>query len=396
MGLAALLLPGLTSSARAYTPNATDSGHVIRWGDPAVGLRVDDAFAALLPGDGASQALQIAMEAWRGMGEAPDVLRMDGEPAPLGYHRGRAANTVSATTDWPYEPEKLAVTVITYEQESGRLLDADILVNAQTPLTLASPGQPTTRAYDLAAVLTHEVGHFLGLGESEDDPAATMWPYATPGDTHQRTLSEDDEEAVINAYSQALPAVGCGQARVLGARPRSAHRGMLALGAVALALLCVRRRRRDGRLLGLAALALCLLASDLGHGRADTEQLRADLPGHAHGVIDAAAAEAQRRMRGLTADTRLLRMGRALRGQARWEDGRLLTPYTLTTDGGETLSFTVVGGELDGIVQRLAEQPLPQDGARLAVAMDTLRWAHAEDGVLRGGSLGHGPGVRID
>lgn len=205
---------GVASDARAFTINTTAEGRYIRWMRDSVVARADAQFLDMLASGAARESLSIAFEAWRGYSGVPDLLIGEGSAAEPGFHPGQDTNTVHYLPSWPYEDEKLAVTVITYELESGKLLDADVLVNGGVNYQMLSEAHPDRHFYDLAAVLTHEAGHMLGLGESPGNEEATMYPYAYPGQTHQRTLSEDDEAAIQMSYNGieldiAEPVGGC-------------------------------------------------------------------------------------------------------------------------------------------------------------------------------------------
>ena len=124
------------------------------------------------------------------------------------YNRtGKNVNVVLfQDNDWKYRgiDGTLAKTSATFDTETGEIFDADIEVNtAFNKVTLSdTPGKVE---YDLQAILTHEVGHFLGIGHSNED-SATMFPSYTPGTLAIRQLSPDDKKAACAAYPPDKPA----------------------------------------------------------------------------------------------------------------------------------------------------------------------------------------------
>ena len=54
---------------------------------------------------------------------------------------------------------------------------------------------------------THEIGHFLGFAHS-DEPDATMFASATPGETLKRFLSCDDAAILWFRYPAGNPNIG--------------------------------------------------------------------------------------------------------------------------------------------------------------------------------------------
>src|SRR5689334_8547873 len=84
---------------------------------------------------------------------------------------------------------------------AGQILDADILFNPGVKFTMDGSG-----GSDLQTVLTHEIGHFLGLDHSAV-VKAMMFPYAPP---LERTLSSDDVAAISTLYPKANPDVETG------------------------------------------------------------------------------------------------------------------------------------------------------------------------------------------
>jgi hypothetical protein len=233
-----------TPVAHAYLLKSTKAGATVRWSDSTVTMRIDPKLEQAMGKDHVRAALSMATDAWRGLPGVPRIALSD-EPAP-GYQLAERTNGIYFMKPWPFPKEQLAVTVSTYAS-NGRMIGADILVNGETDYALLSdgPDQVGMKQHDLGAVLTHEMGHVLGLDESPNDETATMWPYIRAGEVHQRTLADDDEQGVIEAYAGAAPAeaAGCGQASVVGAKrvsqPLAAYGWLLA----AAGLVFFRRRR---------------------------------------------------------------------------------------------------------------------------------------------------------
>jgi hypothetical protein len=100
--------------------------------------------------------------------------------------------------EWPYigAEDALGFTHLTFNAETGELWDADLEINAVA--YRFSVGDPVTNN-DLDAMLTHEAGHMLGLAHTQVKDA-TMFATYTPGSDTQRTLADDDVQAVCASY----------------------------------------------------------------------------------------------------------------------------------------------------------------------------------------------------
>ena len=241
-----------TPAAHAYMLKTTKTGHRVRWTSPVVTLYVDQKLTAAYGEDVVRASLTIATDAWRGLDNVPDVVVS--EQAAPGYDAATRSNGVYLMRPWPFAREQLAVTVSTYDLD-GHMIGVDVLVNGDSDYALLPDGEdsPFTSHHDLAAVLTHEMGHVLGLDESPDDRDSTMWPYIRGGDVHQRSLSEDDEAGIVAAYKDvlyesSLP-LGCTQASVLGVIPGAAN---LRIAAWVILMLGVAQRMARRRTLAVA------------------------------------------------------------------------------------------------------------------------------------------------
>ncbi len=103
-------------------------------------------------------------------------------------------------TRWQYKgggENNIAKTTVSFDPDSGEIYDADIEMNfANNQFTLHDDEEVV---YDLEAVITHEVGHFIGIDHSRLYEATMYYGY-NEGDTYQRDLSEDDIEAICDIY----------------------------------------------------------------------------------------------------------------------------------------------------------------------------------------------------
>jgi Matrixin len=273
--------------AHAYTVKQTSSGATVRWFVNSVSMRIDPSMQSYFKDLPVNEIVGDATSAWHGLSGVPELLLNEGEPGPAGFQTGRGdkGNGVYLVEDWDLQENALAVTVATFETNSGKIVDADVLVNPNHPLVLLPDG-PDSRAdgFDLRGVLTHEMGHVLGLGEAYGVNAATMFPSVAPGETHQRDIDVDDEQGVEEAYAQAIPseteAQGCSGSSVIVRRGHKQGAAFwLTIGVVMIAAgLWLRTRKKDGKRAALPVLALVMLfggdTGDVPLGNERVEVLR--------------------------------------------------------------------------------------------------------------------------
>jgi hypothetical protein len=299
--------------AQAYTVKQTSTGATVRWFVNSVSMRIDPSMQSYFKDLPVQEIITDATSAWHGLAGVPELLVNEGEPGPAGFQTGHGdkGNGVYLVEDWELQENALAVTVATFETNSGKIVDADVLVNPNHPLVLLPDG-PDSRAegFDLRGVLTHEMGHVLGLGEAYGVNAATMFPSVAPGETHQRDIDADDEQGVEEAYAQAIPseteAKGCGGSSVIVRRGQNHGAAFwLTVGVVMIAAgLWLRTRKKDGKRSALPVLALVLLfGGDSGDLPASNERIevlrtlalrRMPAGEQRHGIAQAARSQSVR------------------------------------------------------------------------------------------------------
>lgn len=182
-------------SAGAFQLKQAAHGQTVHWGGPTMTFVVDPSVEAAVPGGAA--AVASALAAWSGVSGAPTLV------VTAGPGGGKAAvdgvNTVLlAPEGFAPAGAALAVTLVTFDDETGEILDADIVVNGAYAFAVLAAGArsegatpmpvegatsivATAGTFDLFHVLAHETGHALGLGDTGDDNAV-MYAYTTPGD----------------------------------------------------------------------------------------------------------------------------------------------------------------------------------------------------------------------
>ncbi|MEO1271215.1 MAG: matrixin family metalloprotease [Myxococcota bacterium] len=190
----------------AFELSKTITGATVHWDDSEVVYLIHSRGTRQMSKAEAQATIVESFETWNHHGAAL-ALTYGGETndGQHGYSKEQPnANVVIWEDDhWPYDPNALAMTLTSFERTSGRLVDADIIINS-ADYQWATDG--ASDRHDLANSLTHEVGHFIGLGHSESEHA-TMFPSAAPGEVLKRSLYDDDIRGLNALYANTNQAV---------------------------------------------------------------------------------------------------------------------------------------------------------------------------------------------
>lgn len=222
----------------------TSGGEFVRWRNSNVELTIDPAFEQL--GAGTRDVVALAYATWTTERAHLPALTIDLASTTRHAELDGVNLVTYAPIDIAGHQSSLGVTVA-YLLEDGTITEVDTIINSKSRLEMIgrhastngeTPDHPATdddhnrddhqdddrdggersnrdtghttdprshdcvRSYDLQSVLTHEAGHFFGLGEDEENREATMYYRTGRCETKQRDLSDDDVAAIETVYAE--------------------------------------------------------------------------------------------------------------------------------------------------------------------------------------------------
>lgn len=180
----------------------TDCGAPLVWMRECVGYTVQEDASDEISLKTARKALAQAFATWEnadcgGVGPGIHIVDMGTVECDRVEYEPRAGNAnilIFRDRDWEENGyDKLALTTVNYDKETGEIWNADIEVNTSDYDFIQSDGGGE---YDLVGVLTHETGHFLGIAHTAEIEA-TMYSAYHEG---MVDLAEDDLLAICDIY----------------------------------------------------------------------------------------------------------------------------------------------------------------------------------------------------
>lgn len=176
------------------------------WATSCLSYSFSKAFTRNLPHDRVREVVRRSFASWAAMpcgGQTATLTFEEGDDSACGVaefsDKGENINLIIfRDDDFPYNSEDntLAKTTVTFDVKTGLILDADIEVNTAFNEVTLDDGRVV---YDLQSIMTHEIGHLMGIAHT---PVleATMFASYEPGQTSLRTLSQDDVDAACAIY----------------------------------------------------------------------------------------------------------------------------------------------------------------------------------------------------
>jgi len=185
----------------------------IFWDSTCVTYHINEEGSADVTLSDVEREVQQGFDAWA-----------DADCSYLGFHYGgqtdedrvgyspcdgvpNANIVVFRPSDWRHPSQALALTSVTYDLNTGQIVDADIELNDEQ-FNFTVTDNPVLVRIDVQNTIAHEVGHLLGLDHSPESEA-TMFAMAPSGETGMRTLDSDDIAGVCDIYPSGAAEPSC-------------------------------------------------------------------------------------------------------------------------------------------------------------------------------------------
>ncbi len=314
------LAVGSPSNVSAYSLRQGKDGVQLHWKVDTLGVEVDTKSLAGVSGPHLMDQVRAAFVTWSANGVPSRSTFRDRKGAATATKDGR--NMVRwIKSGWSHGKETVAITISWYRVSTGELLESDIVANAQDHRWAINP-KKGSGLYDVQNIMAHEVGHFWGVGHSQEK-SATMWIDSMPEQVSKRSLARDDRDgiaalvAAVNASTSAAHNPEPGEAAPMTTRAGGCSAaGDIREGGYALLLLIVlllmSRHRRGVMVLLPAALMLWAAPAEAdSRAGSSVERLADQAPLVFQGVVTRSES---RMLRGLIVTDHTVRVRRCFKG----------------------------------------------------------------------------------
>ncbi|WP_437632044.1 matrixin family metalloprotease [Sorangium sp. So ce854] len=245
-----------------HPPEAKWTCSTIRWNRTCMGYAIHDVGSRYFDLDTIRTTVDEAFAAWAnvecpGGGKPGFAVQYMGDVScgDVEYNvRAGNANMFTFRDDrWPHHPKQIALTTQTFSTVDGEVYNADVEMNtACYQLNPAVSIEPESggehdgcdrfgeraSSHDFLAVVTHEMGHFLGLSHTAQPAATMVTSFGGLDEPAFRSLEQDDINGICALFPPAdvdpvacnpIPRHGfspeCGAEQVAGCSVGGAPRG---------------------------------------------------------------------------------------------------------------------------------------------------------------------------
>lgn len=209
---AALLVTCAPGKALAWNQATTETGQPLHWETECVYYTVASSGSNdIADFETLRDAVSRGFTAWNV--DCSALTIMDGgvsDCRKVGFSSDRPSTNlvIWLEDEWPYPSEvgdPFAVTSVYYSPETGEILDADVEFNG---VDFVWNTEGRAEQADVWNTMIHEAGHILGLDHSEF-AEATMYRFASPGETDKRDLHDDDIAGICAIYPLGADLTPC-------------------------------------------------------------------------------------------------------------------------------------------------------------------------------------------
>lgn len=204
--LVALVLTLGAINVCAYVQSRHSDGTPLTWVSSPIDYAINERgsreiadgseFVAIVQAFSSWQVVPNSSLSFSRLDDTPDIGLVQDGTSSVGW--------IEDPAEWAFQSVDVGARTLVHRQlGTSNIAEADIVLNGATFswATSATGGGYTSNGgpLDVQAVVTHEVGHFIGLSHVPT-PTSTMFPRIYPGSIGERDLTQDEVSAVQFVY----------------------------------------------------------------------------------------------------------------------------------------------------------------------------------------------------